>query len=393
MKTLEDFEFQNKRVLLRCDFNVPLSEKREILDDFRIRKTLPTIEYLKQKQAKIILISHLGDSEKGKEKKYSLKPIASRLEELLNQKINFIPDCLGRNVEKKIEKMKAAEVILLENLRFYPEEKENEPNFVRKLAQLGDIFVQDGFGVCHRSHASVVGIPRILPAACGFLLAEEIAILSQVLENPDRPLIVIIGGVKISTKIELVRQFLERADHLLLGGKIANTLLKVKGLYIKEPWGEEEKKLLKVLERINLTNPKLHLPVDGIIALSSLEERYLRQGAVGTLRKEEEIFDIGPETIETFKKIIELAKMIVWNGPLGYFEKPPFDKGTTEIAKAIVESDAFSIAGGGETIEFINKNGLTEKFNHISTGGGAMLDFLSGQLLPGIEVLEENYGN
>ena len=393
MKTLEDFEFQNKRVLLRCDFNVPLSEKREILDDFRIRKTLPTIEYLKQKQAKIILISHLGDSEKGKEKKYSLKPIASRLEELLNQKINFIPDCLGRNVEKKIEKMKAAEVILLENLRFYPEEKENEPNFVRKLAQLGDIFVQDGFGVCHRSHASVVGIPRILPAACGFLLAEEIAILSQVLENPDRPLIVIIGGVKISTKIELVRQFLERADHLLLGGKIANTLLKVKGLYIKETWEEEEEKLLKVLERINLTNPKLHLPVDGIIALSSLEERYLRQGAVGTLRKEEEIFDIGPETIETFKKIIELAKMIVWNGPLGYFEKPPFDKGTTEIAKAIVESDAFSIAGGGETIEFINKNGLTEKFNHISTGGGAMLDFLSGQLLPGIEVLEENYGN
>jgi len=393
MKTLEDFEFQNKRVLLRCDFNVPLSEKREILDDFRIRKTLPTIEYLKQKQAKIILISHLGDSEKGKEKKYSLKPIASRLEELLNQKINFIPDCLGRNVEKKIEKMKAAEVILLENLRFYPEEKENEPNFVRKLAQLGDIFVQDGFGVCHRSHASVVGIPRILPAACGFLLAEEIAILSQVLENPDRPLIVIIGGVKISTKIELVRQFLERADHLLLGGKIANTLLKVKGLYIKEPWEEEEEKLLKVLERINLTNPKLHLPVDGIIALSSLEERYLRQGAVGTLRKEEEIFDIGPETIETFKKIIESAKMIVWNGPLGYFEKPPFDKGTTEIAKAIVESDAFSIAGGGETIEFINKNGLTEKFNHISTGGGAMLDFLSGQLLPGIEVLEENYGN
>ncbi|PIR02440.1 MAG: phosphoglycerate kinase [Candidatus Nealsonbacteria bacterium CG11_big_fil_rev_8_21_14_0_20_35_11] len=393
MKTLEDFEFQNKRVLLRCDFNVPLSEKREILDDFRIRKTLPTIEYLKQKQAKIILISHLGDSEKGKEKKYSLKPIASRLEELLNQKINFIPDCLGRNVEKKIEKMKAAEVILLENLRFYPEEKENEPNFVRKLAQLGDIFVQDGFGVCHRSHASVVGIPRILPAACGFLLAEEIAILSQVLENPDRPLIVIIGGVKISTKIELVRQFLERADHLLLGGKIANTLLKVKGLYIKGPWEEEEEKLLKVLERINLTNPKLHLPVDGIIALSSLEERYLRQGAVGTLRKEEEIFDIGPETIETFKKIIESAKMIVWNGPLGYFEKPPFDKGTTEIAKAIVESDAFSIAGGGETIEFINKNGLTEKFNHISTGGGAMLDFLSGQLLPGIEVLEENYGN
>ena len=393
MKTLEDFEFQNKRVLLRCDFNVPLSEKREILDDFRIRKTLPTIEYLKQKQAKIILISHLGDSEKGKEKKYSLKPIASRLEELLNQKINFIPDCLGRNVEKKIEKMKAAEVILLENLRFYPEEKENEPNFVRKLAQLGDIFVQDGFGVCHRSHASVVGIPRILPAACGFLLAEEIAILSQVLENPDRPLIVIIGGVKISTKIELVRQFLERADHLLLGGKIANTLLKVKGLYIKETWEEEEEKLLKVLERINLTNPKLHLPVDGIIALSSLEERYLRQGAVGTLRKEEEIFDIGPETIETFKKIIESAKMIVWNGPLGYFEKPPFDKGTTEIAKAIVESDAFSIAGGGETIEFINKNGLTEKFNHISTGGGSMLDFLSGQLLPGIEVLEENYGN
>ena len=393
MKTLEDFEFQNKRVLLRCDFNVPLSEKREILDDCRIRKTLPTIEYLKQKQAKIILISHLGDSEKGKEKKYSLKPIASRLEELLNQKINFIPDCLGRNVEKKIEKMKAAEVILLENLRFYPEEKENEPNFVRKLAQLGDIFVQDGFGVCHRSHASVVGIPRILPAACGFLLAEEIAILSQVLENPDRPLIVIIGGVKISTKIELVRQFLERADHLLLGGKIANTLLKVKGLYIKETWEEEEEKLLKVLERINLTNPKLHLPVDGIIALSSLEERYLRQGAVGTLRKEEEIFDIGPETIETFKKIIESAKMIVWNGPLGYFEKPPFDKGTTEIAKAIVESDAFSIAGGGETIEFINKNGLTEKFNHISTGGGAMLDFLSGQLLPGIEVLEENYGN
>lgn len=385
MKILEDFNFENKRVLVRCDFNVPI-ENGKVIDDFRIKKTLPTINFLKEKKGKIILISHLGDPN-GKDKKYTLKPIAKYLSEILGTKVIFLNDCLGKKVESQVKKMKAGQVILLENLRFYPQEKENKIEFSKALSKLADVFVQEGFSVCHRAHASTVGIPSFIPSCAGKLVQKEVESLSKILNNPERPLTAIFGGVKISTKIKVIKKFLNLADHLILGGKVANSILRVKGILVKEPLESEDKETLKRIEEINLTNPKLHLPVDGVIGLKNLEERYLREGGVASLKKEEEIFDIGKETIEIFKKIILNSKMVVFNGPLGYFEKSPFDKGSIEIIKTIVESGAISVAGGGSTVELINKLGFGEKFNHLSTGGGAMLEFLSGEVLPGLKAI------
>lgn len=390
MKTLKDFDFKNKRVLVRCDFNVSLDEKGKILDDFRIRKTLPTIKYLIKKGGKVILISHLGRPEGRFVKELSLKPVAQRLEELLKQKISFLPDCRGEKVEKEIEKMKSGEVILLENLRFYKEDEENDRNFAKALSKLGDIFVNEAFSVCHREHASVVGIPKYLPSGAGLLLAKEIKILSQVLKKPWSPLVVVIGGAKVSHKIKVVKKFLEKADQVLLGGKIANTILATKGILLNQPLPEPE--VIKEIEKIDLTSPKLHLPVDMIISLADLKtglkEGYFRQGGPGQVKRDENAYDIGPETIKVFSRIIKEGKMIFWSGPLGMFEEEKFERGTKEISQAIARNyPAFKIAGGGDTLLALNKFGLTEKFDHLSLGGGAMLQFLAEETLPGIEVL------
>lgn len=386
MKTLKDFNFKGKRVLLRCDFDVPLSQKGEILDDFRIRQTIPTIEYLIKNEAKVILISHLGRPE-GKSQDFSLKPISLRLEKLLKRKVKLLADCIGGKVEREIEKMEPKDIVLLENLRFHKGEKENNENFTKALAKLGDIYINDAFGACHRAHASIVGLPNYLPSGAGFLLEKEIKVLSKVLEKPWHPLVAIIGGVKIETKIKVIEKFLEKADHLLLGSKIAEIILIAKGILVGREFPEKE--ILDKIKKINLTNPKLHLPTDGMMALASLDEKYSRIGAIGTLRKEEEIFDIGSETIKIFSEIIKTAKMIIWNGPIGYFERPPFDTGTKKIAEAICRNySAFKIAGGGETDSFLHQSGLREKFDLVSTGGGAMLEFLSGEKLPGIEALK-----
>ena len=387
MKTIKDFNFEGKRVLVRCDFNVPLSQEGEILDDFRIRQTIPTIEYLIKNGAKVILMSHLGDPQENQKSKFSLKPVALRLEKLLKKKVKFLENCLGQKVEKEMGKMKEKEVVLLENLRFHKEEKENDEKFAQRIAALGEIFINDAFGVSHRNQASVVGLPKYLPSGAGILLEKEIKVLSQVLEKPVHPLVAIIGGVKIETKIKVIEKFLQIADHLLLGSKIAETILIAKEILVGRKFPEEE--ILERIKKIDLTNPKLHLPTDGMMALASLDEKYSRIGAIGTLRKEEEIFDIGPETIRMFFEIIKTAKMIIWNGPPGYFEKPPFDTGTKKIAEAICRNySAFKIAGGGETDSFLHQSGLREKFDHVSTGGGAMLEFLSGKKLPGIEALK-----
>jgi phosphoglycerate kinase len=387
MKTIKQLDVRDKKVLVRCDFNVPLDENGNVSDDFRIRKTIPTIRYLIDKNAKVILISHLG-SPKGKDPKLSLKPVASELSRLLGIEVKFLNDCVGPEVEKAASQMEKRQVILLENLRFYSEEKANDPVFAGKLAKLADFFIQDGFAVCHRPHASVVGVAGILPSGAGLLLEKEIKILTKTMEDPSRPLVVIIGGAKISTKIKVIKRFLNISDHLLLGGKIANTILAIKGICVREPLPDEEEGVLKDVEAINLTDPKLHLPVDGVMSLANTDEKYLRTGAVGTVKKEERIFDVGPETMETFKKIIASAKMIVWNGPLGYAEVSPFEKSSIEIAKAIKNSGAFSVLGGGETVELISKIGMIDDFSHVSTGGGAMLGFFSGDSMPGIEVLK-----
>lgn len=368
MKTLKDFNLKEKRALVRVDFNVPFSDKGDILDDFRIRVSLPTLKYLIGKGAKIILISHLGRPEGKFVKKYSLKPTAKRLEKLLNQRVHpvksrqagispkaklfnrvkFLPDCIGERVEKEIKKMKAGEIILLENLRFYKEEEKNNKSFAKNLARLADVFINDAFSVCHRTHASVVGITKYLPSVGGFLLKKEIGVLSQIINplagGPKRPLVVIIGGKKIADKAKVAEKFSEMADSLLVGDLVADEIKK----------GE-----------IKIKPGKIIFPIE-----------------------DKEKLDINLKTIEIFKEKIKKAKTIFWAGPLGKIEKKKYQKGTKAIARAIIESGAFSVIGGGDTLEFINKVGLAEKFSHISIGGGAMLDFLAGEKMPGIEALQ-----
>ncbi len=381
MKTLRDFNYSKKAVLVRCDFNVPLSEEGEVLDIFRIKAVLPTIHALSEAGAKVILLSHL----EVKEKVASLKIIKPKLEELLGKKIKFFSDCIGPEVKSGIERMRAGEIVLLENLRFYKGEKDCQPQFAKELASLGDFYVNEAFSCCHRSHASIVLLPKYLPSAAGFQLEKEIKVLSKILENPARPLVAIIGGIKIETKIKTILKFLEWADHLLLGSKMGEAILAHKMILLGRKVYEE-----KLIDQIELTNPKLHLPIDGLISLKDRREPYFRIGGIGTLKKEEEIFDIGPETTKIFTQLIKEAKTIFWSGPMGMFEEKEFEKGTRELAEAIVRNhSAFKVAGGGDTISAINKFGLAEGFDFLSTGGGAMLHFLSGEKLPGIEALEE----
>ncbi len=394
LKTLKDINVKSKRVLARCDFNVPLNKKGVIEDDFRVKQAIPTIKYLIQHKARVILISHLGEPDQnetslktGKSQKYTLRPIAKKLEELLSEKIKFLDDCVGKKVEKEIKKMKEGEVLLLENLRFHKEEKENKEEFAESLAGLADVYVNDAFGSSHRAHASIVGVPKYLPCAAGLLLEKEVKVLSRVSEKPERPLVVIIGGAKILNKIKVVKYFLKKADHALIGGKIANAILTVKGICPGRAWPSEE--FVSDIEKINLTSTKLHLPVDAIISPDKTGNIYIRKAALGKIRKDEFILDIGPETIKMFSKIIELASTIIWSGPLGFFEEPLFENGTKLVAEAVIRnSRAFKIAGGGDTIFALAKFHLRERFDHISTGGGAMLNFLSGEKLPGIEALK-----
>lgn len=383
MKTLKDFNLSGKRVLVRCDFNVPISEKGEVLEDFRIKSTLPTIEFLIEAGAKVILLSHL----EVKEKIVSLGPVAKKINALLEGKVKFLPGLINENTKNEIEKMKEGDVILLENVRFYKGEKEGDINFAKQLASLGDFYINEAFSCSHRKHASIYLLPKLLPSAAGFLLEKEVKTLSKILKEPERPMVAIIGGIKIETKIKTILNLLEKADHLLLGSKIGEAILAQKMVLIGREIKEE-----KLVEKIELTNPKLHLPIDGRISLKEETEAYFRTGGIGTLKKEEEIYDIGPETTRIFSEIIKDAKTIFWSGPLGMFENKRFEGGTRDIAEAIVKNHlAFKVAGGGDTIFALNSFGLLEKFDFVSTGGGAMLEFLAGETLPGLEVL--GYGN
>lgn len=386
MKNLREADINGKRVLVRCDFNVPVYDDGSIADKFRINQALPTIEYLRSNNAKVVLISHLGRPE-GKDKKFSLKKVAEYLDEKIGG-VKFYGDCIGRGVEKEVGNMKEGEVLLLENLRFYKEEEANDLVFSEKLAGLADIFVQEGFSVCHREHASVVGVAKLIPAYPGFLLEKEVNVLRKALENPERPLVSIVGGVKLETKIKLLEKLLEVSDYVLVGGKIANTILVLKGICVKDNWSKEESGLADVVSRIDLTSTKLHLPLDGVIALKDLEQKYMRVGAVGTLKNDESIYDIGPDTVEKFKAIIKEAGTIIWNGPMGYSEIEAFENGTKEIMQAVADNEGFAILGGGETVEAVAKFKIEDKFEHVSTGGGAMLDFISGDNLPGISILD-----
>lgn len=379
MKKLTDLDLKNKTVLLRCDFNVPISQNREILDDFRIREAVPTIKYLIKQNAKVILMSHLET----KYEKHSLNLIISKLNELLNQKIEFITDYLEKSGQEKIEKLKPGQVALLENLRFHKEEKENDNKFAKKISQLGDIFINEAFSVSHRKHASIVSIPKYLPGTIGFLFEKELEVLSKILENPERPFVVIIGGIKVKTKIKTILNLLKKSDYLLLGSKIGETILAQKGILKQRKFDKEES-----VSQIDLTDLKVHLPLDAIITLKEAKNS-LKERAIGTVKREEDIYDIGPETIKVFTEIIKQAKTILWNGPLGMYEDKRFEKGTKQVLEAIVSNNsAFKVAGGGETLMAINKFHLKKRFDFLSTGGGAMLEFLAGERLAGIKALK-----
>jgi len=345
MKSLPDFNLSGKRVLVRCDFNVPLGKQGEILDSFRIKKTIPTIEYLIERGAKVILMSHLGRPRGKIVEELSLTPVQNKLMEYLDLSVNKTLDCIGSEVERLTKSMREGEVLLLENLKFHIGEEENDDNFTKELAKLGEIYINDAFGTCHQPYASIIGLPKYLPSGIGFLLEKEIKVLSELLKKPKKPLIGIIGGKKVETKGKVIDKISEEADWILINSLIRQEI-KEKNIQLKYP-----KKIIK--------------PVDEI-----------------------EGKDIGPQTINLYKEKISLAKTIIWAGPLGMIEKEEFSIGSKEIAQAIIESGAFSAVGGGETVEFINKIGLTEKFNHLSTGGGAMLDFLADGKLVGIEALK-----
>jgi len=388
MKFLRDFNFKDKHVLVRADFNVPLGDDNQVdeKEDWRLKAVLPTINYLLEQKAKIILLTHLGRPGGKVKEELRLNPIAQRLEELLNQKILKLDDCLGLEVEKDIAEMKEGQIVLLENLRFYPQEKENSPDFAKQLAKLGDFYVNDAFGTSHRAHASIIGLPKYLPSCAGLLLEKEINNLSKVLNELENPLLVIIGGVKISTKIKFIEMFLKKADNLILGGALANTAIRAKGFAIGKSIIEEE--MIDQVKKLELTNIKLHLPVDAVASIDIFGDKDSRIAPIGRTSEDEMILDIGPDSENLFKEIISKAKMIIWNGPMGIFEIDKFASGSREVAKAVAQSSAFSIIGGGDTIALLEQLNLLDQIDHISTGGGAMLKFLAGEKLPGIEALK-----
>jgi phosphoglycerate kinase len=386
MKLLKDIDVKNKRVLVRADFNVSLNAQKEVVDDFRLRATLPTINYLKQQNAKIILMSHLGRPEGSAVPEFSLEPVRKKLEILLNEPVKLAPDCVGEPVQELGANMSGGDILLLENLRFHSEEENNDELFAKQLASLGEVFVNDAFGVSHRAHASVAAIVGFLPSCAGLLLEKEIVNLTRVRDNPDHPLVAIIGGAKISTKIKLIRSFLDKAEDVILGGALANTVLRARGVAIGRSLFETE--ILPELKKLELSSARIHLPVDAVLCENQQGVGSFRIGAVGSTGEQELILDIGPDSQKLFSSIIARAKMIVWNGPMGLFEAKSFDGGTIAVAQAIVDSGAFSVVGGGETVAFLEKLGFVDKFSFVSTGGGAMMEFLSGEELPGITALE-----
>lgn len=389
--TIRDLDLKDKKILMRVDFNVPLDDKLNITDDIRIRATLPTIKYaLENKAKKVILMSHLGRPDGKVVESLRLDPVAKRLEELLGEKVKKLNDCMGEEIKKEIEESKER-IILLENLRFHPEEEKNDPNFAKKLAELGDLFVNDAFGTCHRAHASTEGITHYLKSAAGFLLEKEIKYLGETLENPQRPFVVILGGAKVSDKIGVIENLLPKADAILIGGAMAYTFLKAKDIGIGNSKYEKDKLELakNILEKAESLKKKFILPLDHLVAEKiepTAKTRYTKDNSIpdGWLG-----VDIGKKAIKEFKKILKTARTIVWNGPLGIFEIEPFSRGTKAIALYIAKLPAVTIVGGGDTASAVAKFKVDKKMTHVSTGGGASLEYMEGKALPGIKSLTD----
>ena len=386
-KTVKDIDVKGKRVLVRVDFNVPIKDG-EITDDTRILAALPTIKYLLNEGASLILCSHLGRPKNGPEPAFSLKLVAEYLGTLISEKVYFAADCVGPIAEDAVNKLGPKEILVLENTRFHSGEKKNDPEMAKELASYADVFVNDAFGTAHRAHASNVGVSDYLPAVAGFLLEKEIEYLDQTIEKPKNPFVAILGGAKVSDKINVIKNLLEKADTILIGGGMANTFFKAQGYPVADSLVEDAA-LETARELVKSGGAKLRLPVDVIIAEDFDDGAKSRVMSVGPVPEGWRILDIGPETIKKYTKVILQAGTVVWNGPMGVFEMPNFAKGTFEIANAVANSGAISIIGGGDSASAIKKSGLADKISHISTGGGASLEMLEGVQLPGLVALED----
>lgn len=390
-KTVRDLDVAGKKVLVRVDFNVPLNDKGEITDDTRITASLPTIQYLLEQKAAVILMAHLGRPKGQVKPELSLTPVAKHLGKLLGKKILFAPDCVGEAAQAAASKLKPGHILLLENLRFHKEEEKNDMEFAEKLASLADLYVNDGFGVSHRAHASVEGVTHFLPAAAGFLLEKEIQYVGQAVINPLHPFVAIIGGAKVSDKIGVISNLLDKVDTLLIGGGMANTFLAAQGYKMGKSLVEEDKLDLakELLAKAKKNKVNMLLPTDLVMAAAFAPDAEHVTEKVKNLNQAYMALDIGAETSKAYAEALADAKMIVWNGPMGVFEMDAFCKGTEAVAKAVAKSRATSIVGGGDSVAAIEKLGLAKRITHISTGGGASLEYLEGKVLPGVAALDD----
>lgn len=390
-KSVAEVDVTGKRVLVRVDFNVPLNKDGDVADDTRLKAALPTIRHLLARQAKVILASHLGRPKGKRDERYRLDPVARRLQELLGKPVKKVDDCVGDEPKAAIREMAPGDVLLLENVRFYPEEEKNDEKFARRLAELADLYVNDAFGAAHRAHASTAGVAQFLPAVAGFLLEKEISLLGKALNAPEHPFLAILGGAKVSDKIGVCENLLEKVDALIIGGGMANTFLRAQGHALGKSLVEADKVELagRLMARAAEKGVELLLPVDLVVALAPDPDAAPKVVSVADVPAEWMALDVGPESIKLFQDTVAKARTVIWNGPLGVFEMAPFAAGTLAMARALAASGAVTIVGGGDTAAAVEKAGVANKMTHISTGGGASLEFLEGKILPGVAVLQD----
>lgn len=394
-KSIKDIDLKNKRVLMRVDFNVPLDKELNITDDNRIRAALDSIIYILEQGAKLILMSHLGRPKGERREELSLNPIAVRLSKLLAKPVKMLDDCIGEEINDAVSKLPAGEIILLENLRFHKEEEKNDPEFAKRLSSLGDVFVNDAFGTVHRAHASTQGVTKYLESVSGFLVQKEIEYFQKVLTKPEKPFIFILGGAKVADKIPVIENMMDKADCILIGGAMAYTFIKVKGVSVGSSRLEEKsfEIVSRILTKAKNTGVQIILPIDHVVTdnietasrVKITDSEVIPENWIGV--------DIGPKTRELFADKIKEAKTVVWNGPVGIFENDKFAQGSKAVARAIAESEAISVIGGGDTAAAVAKFSLAGKMSHISTGGGAALEYLEGKMLPGVAALTNKIRN
>lgn len=391
MRSLQDLDLKGKKVLMRVDFNVPTDQDNHILDDAKIKAALPTIEYVLQKGARLILTSHLGRPKGKRNGKYSLDKVAAHLDELIAAPVKLADDCVGLSVEQAVDNLKEGEVLLLENVRYHEEEEQNDLEFSKELASIADVYVNDAFGTAHRAHASTAGVARFLPAYPGFLMEKEVSMLRTVLEQGEKPRMAILGGSKVSDKLILVENLMDKMDIIAIGGGMANTFIKAQGHNVGKSICENDllEKAAQLIQRAAQKQVRLLLPVDVVVAGEISEDAVSEVVGIDQIPEDKMALDIGPQTIEQFKKLITEAQTIVWNGPLGVYEYTPFRSGTREITCSLAGSKAATIIAGGDTSVIVHEMGLEEGITHISTGGGATLEFLEGKVLPGVAVCEQ----